>query len=142
MNPIPILEVIIPIVRMEVPAPVSEANISSTSSEMNIAIATIDKLTMPIANLPMEPNQKEMSSTFIPVVVAFVEEIDILSPVSKIVTFEIRALSQERAVVPIVEPWTQISEDGPGPIAEGPLHRENVVPSLIYLWNRPSLHYF
>lgn len=75
---IPVSEVVIPMVRMEIQALVSEANVPSASTEMIALI--IDEPSMLTADLLVEPTLKEMEpSTPIPGAVASTKETEILT---------------------------------------------------------------
>lgn len=74
---------------------------------------------MPSTDLPVESPQKEMEpSTPTLGVMDYVEATEILAPISKAFTFEAGYLGQEEAVVPIVKPATQTSEEGVASMTE------------------------
>lgn len=115
------LESLIPVSKavMEILAPVSEAKVRSPSPEITTPIATTDDPSMPTADSPMEPTQKEMESSisFLKVV-ASVEEMDSLAPLSEAFILKARSLVQEVLPVPTVEFVTQVLVEVVGPIAK------------------------
>lgn len=105
---IPVSEVVILVVGTEVPIPISEASVPPASTEMST----------PTINEPVEPTQKKMIPAVPPRVCGLYGRDRGSGHNFGGRYFGSGSLVQEEAVVRIVEPTTQTSEDGTGPMVE------------------------